>query len=117
LSGRARVPVGVRGLLMLLVLIAASQVTLWLVGGFVEITMRFTMSGLVRRNLLRHVLQRPGAAALPFSIGETISRFRDDAYEAEDNVDWTDEILSHGLFAAAAFLVLLHTDARLTLVV
>ena len=36
------------------------------------------VSGLVRRNLLRHVLDRPGALALPYSIGETISRFRDD---------------------------------------
>jgi ATP-binding cassette subfamily B protein len=78
--------------------------------------MRFIMSGLVRRNLLRHVLDRPGAQALPFSIGETISRFRDDAYEAEDNMDWTDEIVVHGLFALVAFVVLLHIDARMTLV-
>jgi ATP-binding cassette, subfamily B, bacterial len=116
LSGRARVPVGVTGLLTLLVLIAASQATLWLVGGFVEITMRFTMSGLVRRNLLRHVLQRPGASALPFSIGETISRFRDDAYEAEDGVDWSDEIVVQELFATVAVVVLLRIDAHMALI-
>ena len=81
----------------------SGSAALWLVAGFVEITFRFTMSGLVRRNLLRHVLDRPGARALPFSIGETISRFRDDAYEAEDNMDWTDEIISQGLFAVVAF--------------
>jgi ATP-binding cassette subfamily B protein len=74
------------------------------------------MSGLVRRNLLGHVLERPGAAALPYSIGETISRFRDDAYQAEDSLDWSDEIVSQGLFALVAFLVLLRIDARMTLV-
>src|SRR5919202_1417028 len=116
LTGRAHLPVGTRGLIGLLMVIGAGQAALWLIAGFVEITMRFTMSGLVRRNLLRHVLERPGAQALPFSIGESISRFRDDAYEAEDNMDWTDEIVVHGLFALVAFLVLLHIDARMTLV-
>ena len=117
LTGHAHLPVGTTGLIVLLVVLAVSRVALWLSAGFVEIIMRFTMSGLVRRNLLRHVLDRPGADALPFSIGETISRFRDDAYQAEDNLDWTDEIISHGLFAVAAFLILLHIDVRMTLVV
>lgn len=116
LTGQAHVPVGVTGLIVLLAVIAVGRMTLLLVAGFVEINMRFTMSSLVRRNLLRHVLRRPGAYALPFSIGETISRFRDDAFQAEDGVDWSDEIVSQGVFAAVAFLVLLHIDARMTLI-
>ena len=117
LTGAARLPVGTTGLLALLVVIAVGQAALWLIAGFVEITLRFTMSGLVRRNLLRHVLERPGAAALPYSIGETISRFRDDAYLAEDSVDWTDEVISQGLFALVAFVVLLRVNARMALIV
>src|SRR5262249_4782901 len=70
----------------------------------------------LRRNLLRHVLDRPGADALPFSIGETISRFRDDAYAAEDCLDWTSDVLGTGLFAVGAFLILLHINVRMTLV-
>jgi ATP-binding cassette subfamily B protein len=116
LTGQAHLRVGAAGVIVLLVAIAASQAALWLVAGYVEITMRFTMSGLVRRNLLRHILDRPGAHALPYSIGETISRFRDDAYQAEDGVDWSDEIVVQGLFAGVAFLVLLHIDARMTLI-
>ncbi|MGH2532884.1 MAG: ABC transporter transmembrane domain-containing protein [Thermomicrobiales bacterium] len=116
LTGEARPPGGTTGLIVLLVLLAVGRAALWLIAGFVEITLRFTMSGLVRRNLLRHVLARPGADALPYSVGETISRFRDDAYQAEDGVDWSDEIVSQGLFAVVAFLVLLRIDARMTLV-
>lgn len=116
LTGQARVSGGVSGLIALLVALAVGRVVLWLIAGFVEIILRFTMSGLVRRNLLRHVLERPGAFALPYSIGETISRFRDDAYQAEDNIDWSDEIVGQGLVAVAAFLILLHIDARMTLV-
>ena len=116
LIGNAPVAVGTTGLVWLLVALAVGQSALWLVAGFVEITMRFTMSGLVRRNLLRHVLDRPGASPLPFSLGETISRFRDDAYDAEDNMDWTDEIISHGLFALVALVVLLRVNTPMTLV-
>jgi ATP-binding cassette subfamily B protein len=120
LTGQAHLPLGTTGLIALLVVIAVGQGALWLCAGFVEITTRFTMSGLLRRNLLRHVLDRPGAGyplgALPYSVGEAISRFRDDAYQAEDDLDWTDEILVHGLFALVAFLVLLHINARMTLV-
>lgn len=116
LTGQAHLPVGMTGLIMLLVVLAVSRVILWLIAGFVEINMRFTMSGLLRRNLLRYVLARPGAYALPYSIGETISRFRDDAYQAEDMLDWTDEIVGEGLLAVVAFLVLLHIDARMTLI-
>jgi ATP-binding cassette subfamily B protein len=79
--------------------------------------MRFTMSGLVRHNLLRHILDRPGAVALPHSTGETISRFRDDAHIAEDTLDWTNEIVPQGLIAVVAFVVLLRINVPITLVV
>jgi ATP-binding cassette subfamily B protein len=116
LTRQAHMPVGTTGLIVLLVVLAVSRVAVWLTAGFVEIILRFTMSALLRRNLLRHVLERPGADALPYSIGETISRFRDDAHQAEDNLDWTDEIVGQGLLAIVAFLVLLHIDVRMTLI-
>ncbi len=116
LTGQAHLPVGITGLIVLLVVLAVSRVAVWLTAGFVEISLRFTMSGLLRRNLLRHILNLPGAHALPYSIGETISRFRDDAYQAEDALDWSDEIVGQGLLAVGAFLILLHIDARMTFV-
>ncbi len=117
LTGRSHLPGGITGLIVLLVVLACGRVVLWLCAGSVEILMRFTMSGLLRRNLLRHMLQRPGARALPYSIGETISRLRDDVHQAEDDLDWTDEIVGQGLFAVGAFLVLLRLDVLMTLVV
>ncbi|GHO88392.1 ATP-binding cassette domain-containing protein [Dictyobacter formicarum] len=116
LTGRAHLPGGTTGVITLLVVLTVCRVALWLTAGSVEILMRFTMSNLLRRNLLRRVLDRPGAYALPYSIGEAISRFRDDAYQAEDSVDWSDEIVGQGLFALVAFLVLLQIDARMTLI-
>ncbi|TMD59975.1 MAG: ABC transporter ATP-binding protein [Chloroflexi bacterium] len=116
LTGEAHMPGGITGLIVLLAVIAAGRVATLLIAGFAEIMMRFTMSGLLRLNLLRNVLKRPGAYALPHSIGETISRFRDDAYQGEDAVDWSDELTGQGLLAVGAFVVLLQIDARMTLV-
>ncbi|HEX2997934.1 MAG TPA: ABC transporter transmembrane domain-containing protein, partial [Anaerolineales bacterium] len=36
---------------------------------------------LLRKNLLRHILRRPGASPLPDSSGEAISRFKNDVQE------------------------------------
>jgi len=116
LTDEATVPGGTNGLVAVLIMLALGRAALWLIAGFVEITMRFTMSGLLRRNLLRHILERPGAAALPYPVGETISRFRDDAYAAEDNLDWTDETIGHAVIALVALAVLLSIDVTITLV-
>src|SRR5258708_28086095 len=69
LTGQAHLAVGTTGLIVLLVALAVSRVALWLTAGFVEILMRFTMSGLLRPHLLPHVLGRPGAPPLPDSTG------------------------------------------------
>ena len=98
-------------------LVSLLRAAIWLLGGYVETVMRFMMNGLLRRNLLRHILSQPGAAALPFSIGEAISRFRDDAHEAEDNLDWSNDVLGTGLFAIGAFLIMLFINVRVTLVI
>lgn len=117
LNGLAMPAGGIAGLMGLLALLAVGRAALWLVAGAVEITFRFTMSALVRRNLLGLILARPGAPPPLRGVGEVISRFRDDAYEAEDNMDWTDEIISQGLFAAVAFLILVRINAAMALVV
>lgn len=116
LTGQTHLAMGTTGLILLLVALAAGRVVVVLTAGYSEIITRFITSGLLRRNLLRHVLDRPGAHALPYSMGETISRFRDDVYQAEDSYDWIGEIVVHGLAAVGAFLVLLHLNARVALV-
>ncbi|MGN6483804.1 MAG: ATP-binding cassette domain-containing protein [Thermomicrobiales bacterium] len=117
LDGSASTPGGTATLVGILVAFAALRSALWMAGGYTEIQMRFRMSGLLRVNLLRHVLARPGALPLPYPLGETISRFRDDAYTAEDVMDWTDEIVVHALVAVVAVIALARIDPTITLVV
>ncbi len=115
LTDDAEFPGGTNGLIALLAVVALGRAVLWMVAGYVEIMLRFRSSGLLRRNLLRRVLQRPGAEEMPYSAGETISRFRDDAYQGEDNLDWTDEIVSQGVVALVALGALLLVSVPLTI--
>jgi ATP-binding cassette, subfamily B, bacterial len=84
---------------------------------------RFTMSALVRRNLLAKLYDRPGAEPLiaigkpegTVSPGEVISFFRDDASQIEDNVVGTNEIFGEAVYAIGALIVLFSVNATITL--
>lgn len=85
---------------------------------------RFTISSLVRHNLLRGLMQRPGAEPLidrkdksPISPGAVISFFRDDTNQLENNVVFTNEIFGEAVFAIASLVLLLSVNARITLLV
>lgn len=49
---------------------------------------------LLRKNLLRHILRRPGASPLPESPGEAVSRFREDVMEIPLFVLWFNDSTS-----------------------
>jgi len=78
---------------------------------------RFTLGGLLRRNLLEGVLRQPGAQALPEAPGEALSRFHDDADTAARFAASSAYTPSAVLFVVVAFVVMLHIDAAITLLV
>jgi ATP-binding cassette subfamily B protein len=117
LEGHGQLGLGTWELIALLLGIALAQIVLILSGALTDIRHRFTMSGLLRRNMLDRILERPGARALNESPGEAISRFRDDAEQAEDAISWTLDTIGTALFAIVAVVILLRIDARMTLLV
>ena len=104
-------------LIALLLMQGLLHVSLIIGGGLVDTQFRFTMGSWLRHNLLERILQRPGARAVPESPGEAISRFRDDASQAEDAVDWTIDMVGMIVFVIIAFAVMLSTNAMITLLV
>ena len=108
---------GIWLLIALLVATALGRVVINFLGALTDILHRFTMSALLRRNLLERILERPGARAVPDSPGEAISRFRDDAEEVEDAVSWILDQIGSGLFAICAFIILLRVNALITLLI
>ncbi len=104
-------------LIVFLVVTAFARVVLYLAGGLVDNLHRFSMASILRRNLLERILERPGARAVPDSPGEAISRFRDDAEQAENAISWTLDNTGAALFAVIAVLIMLRIDVLITLLV
>ena len=70
---------------------------------------------LLRRNLLVHILRRPGASALPDSPGEAISRFRGDVFELPLFALWLNDLMGLMVFSAVALFVMAQINATITL--
>jgi ATP-binding cassette subfamily B protein len=117
LTGDAQLDLSVWALIGLLLAIALGRVVLVLGGALADIPHRFSMSALLRRNLLERILELPGARALPESTGEALSRFRDDAEQAEDAISWTLDTIGTAIFAIVAVGVLLTINVQITLLV
>ncbi|MGN6809469.1 MAG: ATP-binding cassette domain-containing protein [Thermomicrobiales bacterium] len=117
LTGTAQAGLTVWSVIALLLLTAVGRVAAVAAGYLVDTLHSFSMSALLRRNLLARVLERPGAQAVPGSVGDAISSFRDDARQAEMAIGWTMQAILNTVLAVAASWVLLAIDARLTLLV
>lgn len=104
-------------LIALLVAVAVGRGVLFMSGVAVDQLHRFTMSAMLRRNILGAILEQPGAAALKHSPGDALSRLREDANYAEDSISWTLDVIGMGSFAVISIGILLGISSRITLFV
>jgi ATP-binding cassette subfamily B protein len=72
---------------------------------------------MLRHNMLSRILRRPGAAALPDSPGEAISRFRGDTFELPLFALWLNDLIGLLVSSAAGLAIMFSIDARVTLFV
>jgi ATP-binding cassette subfamily B protein len=72
---------------------------------------------MLRRNMLRHILRRPGASALPDSPGEALSRFRGDVFEIPLFALWINDLLGSVVFSAVAIVTMARINWSITLLV
>jgi ATP-binding cassette, subfamily B, bacterial len=71
---------------------------------------------LIRKNMLSHILKRPGARALPDSPGEAISRFAGDAFEVPLFALWINDLIGTLVLALAAIAIMAAIDPFITVV-
>lgn len=117
LSGDAAVGMNMTTIIALLFAVSLSRVAAIVLGAWTDGRHRFTMSALLRHNMLRRVMARPGAQAIPCSPGEAVSYFREDAEQAEDSISWTLDIIGESVFAGVALWILVSISPRITLFV
>ncbi len=115
LTGEAPFGLNVWTIVALVGVAALLYIMTILSGGLVDIRHRFTMSALLRHNLLTTLLKRPGAAALPGAVGEVINTFRDDAETVENTISWSVDQISIFVFVVTAIGVMISINARIAL--
>ena len=72
LTGSAQAGMGLWGLIALMVTVELTRHIMTYAGTAMDVTFEYTFSTLLRRNLLKRVLDLPGARALPDSPGEAV---------------------------------------------
>ncbi len=81
------------------------------------VTFRFTAGALLRKNLFEHVLNRPGARALPASAGEAISRFAGDVDEVMEYLAWVASLFGALVYSVVAVIIMVRINWQVTVVV
>lgn len=117
ISRQARLDAGLWWLIALLVGVAVARVAALLGAIAAEMTVRLVNATLLRQNLLRRILQRPGARPVPTSPGEAISRLRDDVNNVVTFLSWTLDPVGQITVGVIALVVLLRINGPLTLTV
>ncbi len=117
LTGESPIKVGVYGVVALLVATALARVIFIFADVAVYFRFQYSIAALLRKNLFEHILDRPGARAVPGSPGEAISRFRGDVNEIAYFLSESMILTGFGLFALVAVIVMLRINVRITLIV
>jgi len=101
--------------------IVALMMATWLgrvLGGFgfyyADVPIFSEVPTLLRKNLLKHILKRPGASALPDSAGEAISRFRNDVMEIPLFVIWINDIITGCLIIVVSIGLMISINPGIT---
>lgn len=77
----------------------------------------FSIIALLHYNLLEHILRRPGGRRETTATGTTISSFRDDPQMVIILYQGLSSMISQGVFAVIAFIILLHVSTTITLLI
>ncbi|GCE14058.1 ATP-binding cassette domain-containing protein [Tengunoibacter tsumagoiensis] len=103
--------------MILLVVIALVRAATLFIGVSAESTLNIVSASLLCRNLFAHILQRPGAQALPSSSGEAISRFRNDTDAVGTFMSWIFDPLGQLIAFSIALAILISYSPFITLAV
>lgn len=117
LSTQLRLSFTIWALMVILCVVAILRVGVILGETLTETYSNFMHKSLLQRNILNHILQRPGAQALDRSPGEALNILRDDAFNVEEMLQELLWMIGFSLFSIVAFFQLLAVNARLTLLV
>ena len=117
LTGDAELAIGVYAVCALLVGLASSHVIVQFGESLLHFVTEFSMGALLRKNLLSHILDRPGNDALPASPGDAVNRFRYDVELVTDYLVWSPQFVGLAALTGFALFVMVRISLPVTLIV
>lgn len=115
LTGSASAGLNLPTLAALALAAGAGRALVILCAQWTGVPFNFQTQSLLWRNLLARILERPGARAVPGTVGEALSTLRDDVGAMSDVLGWAFDAVAAAFYAVGAVAVLLRVDARVTL--
>jgi ATP-binding cassette subfamily B protein len=100
--------------LALLVAVGTAR-SVTIVVGVAEPVLHIVVGALLRKNILRRILDHPGARSVPVSAGEAVSRFRDDVQAVCMFLAWTFDPIGQVTMLMLSLIVLITIDPLLTI--
>jgi ATP-binding cassette subfamily B protein len=102
--------------ILVIIYVIVNLIQLFLDVGWAIIQHIFFLSArlLFRKNMINGVLKQPGGASLPYSSGESISRFRRDAEEAAYFPIAIADLLNFVIFGIIAIILMLAINVEVT---
>ncbi len=117
LQGNEPARLGLPAIVALAAALGVSRAGIVFVASIANGQERFRFRALLWHNLMMSILRRPGARALPGTVGEALSTLRDDVLNTAEAADLVFDSAAAFLFAAGGLAILLRVNARVTLFV
>jgi len=103
-------------IVVLVLILALLRVVFVYVDVVVSTTVALRIQGLLQRNMLARILDRPGAQPLPGTVGEAISTLRDDVHDMW-GAGWVFDVVGFLIFSVGGMAILFWIDWRVTMLV
>ena len=115
LTDNARITPTLWWFLVLLVASGVLRVSVIYVSAWLDQIVQNYSGALLRKNLFQRILQLPGARALPYSPGETITRLGGDVTEITTFIGEILQLFGMACYAAVAFVIMAGIDRTVAL--
>lgn len=103
-------------LLLLIIAVELSRMVTNIVGNWGSAKVRMAGQSLMRINIMKNVLRKPGAQPLPVPTGDVINRMDDDLADFADFPTWVPEVVGSATFAIFALIIMFRIAPGITAV-
>ncbi|MEI5907066.1 ABC transporter ATP-binding protein [Bacillus spongiae] len=115
IGGQSSTNIGISLLVILLLVSTLIRVLIIRFGFIVSTRHDFSITLLLRRNLINSIMKNARAKARVTTAGETINTFRDDVEQVKTTISWLSWMIGQILFAIVALVIMLSINVKITL--